>query len=262
MKEVAIITGASGGIGYEIALLFAQQKIDILMVARNKQKLEQIKISVENKYGINVYTVATDLSVRDGFVDINNCVNTNKLTVTYLVNNAGFGDYGFFTERSMEKYSEMLGLNIISLTELTYFYAKQMIKNGKGRILNVASTAGIQPDPYFAVYGASKAYVISLTEAIHKEFEKTGVTATVLSPGATKTEFMERADMNNAKLYDQGVMTAKEVARVGFNGMMKGKLHVIPGLKNKILAFFSSITPSSKIRLDIAANVMATKQLT
>ncbi|MFY7732057.1 MAG: SDR family NAD(P)-dependent oxidoreductase, partial [Bacteroidia bacterium] len=143
MKEVAIITGASGGIGYEIALLFAQQKIDILMVARNKQKLEQIKISVENKYGINVYTVATDLSVRDGFVDINNCVNTNKLTVTYLVNNAGFGDYGFFTERSMEKYSEMLGLNIISLTELTYFYAKQMIKNGKGRILNVASTAGI-----------------------------------------------------------------------------------------------------------------------
>jgi short-subunit dehydrogenase len=137
-----------------------------------------------------------------------------------------------------------------------------MIQNGKGRILNVASTAGIQPDPYFAVYGASKAYVISLTEAIHKEFEKTGVTATVLSPGATKTEFMERADMNNAKLYDQGVMTAKEVARVGFNGMMKGKLHVIPGLKNKILAFFSSITPSSKIRLNIAANVMATKQLT
>jgi short-subunit dehydrogenase len=259
MKEVAIITGASGGIGYEIALLFAHQKIDILIVARNKQKLEQIKISVENKYGINVYTVATDLSVSNGFVDINNFVNNHKLTVTYLVNNAGFGDYGLFTEKSMEKYTEMLGLNIIRLTELTHYFAKQMIKHGKGRILNVASTAGIQPDPYFAVYGASKAYVISLTEAIHKEFEKTGVTATVLSPGATKTEFMERADMNNAKLYDKGVMTAKEVARVGFNGMMKGKLHVIPGFKNKILGFFSSITPSSKIRLNIAAKVMAAK---
>ena len=259
MKEVAIITGASGGIGYEIALLFAKRKIDVLIVARNKQKLNDIKLEIEQQFKINVYCVATDLSISDGLVDIDNCVKSNNLSVTYLVNNAGFGDYGFFTERSMEKYSEMLGLNVFSLTELTYYYAKQMIKNGKGRILNVASTAGIQPDPYFAVYGASKAYVISLTEAIHKEFEKTGVTATVLSPGATKTEFMERADMNNAKLYDSGVMSAKEVAEVGFKGMMKGKLHVIPGFKNRILAFFSSITPSSKLRLNMAAKVMASK---
>ncbi|MCE2740825.1 MAG: SDR family oxidoreductase [Sphingobacteriales bacterium] len=259
MKEVAIITGASGGIGYEIALLFAKRKIDVLIVARNKQKLNDIKLEIEQQFKINVYCVATDLSISDGLVDIDNCVKSNNLSVTYLVNNAGFGDYGFFTERSMEKYSEMLGLNVFSLTELTYYYAKQMIKNGKGKILNVASTAGIQPDPYFAVYGASKAYVISLTEAIHKEFEKTGVTATVLSPGATKTEFMERADMNNAKLYDSGVMSAKEVAEVGFKGMMKGKLHVIPGFKNRILAFFSSITPSSKLRLNMAAKVMASK---
>lgn len=259
MKEVAIITGASGGIGYEIALLFAKQKIDILIVARNKQKLNDIKWAIEQQFKITVYCVATDLSISDGFVDIDNCVKANKLSVTFLVNNAGFGDYGFFSERSMEKYTEMLGLNVIRLTELTYYYAKQMIKNGKGRILNVASTAGIQPDPYFAVYGASKAYVISLTEAIHKEFEKSGVTATVLSPGATKTEFMERADMNNAKLYESGVMTAKEVAEVGFEGMMKGKLHVIPGFKNRILAFFSSITPSSKLRLNMAAKVMSSK---
>ncbi|MFN9688879.1 MAG: SDR family NAD(P)-dependent oxidoreductase, partial [Bacteroidota bacterium] len=243
----------------EIALLFAKRKIDVLIVARNKQKLNDIKLEIEQQFKINVYCVATDLSISDGLVDIDNCVKSNNLSVTYLVNNAGFGDYGFFTERSMEKYSEMLGLNVFSLTELTYYYAKQMIKNGKGKILNVASTAGIQPDPYFAVYGASKAYVISLTEAIHKEFEKTGVTATVLSPGATKTEFMERADMNNAKLYDSGVMSAKEVAEVGFKGMMKGKLHVIPGFKNRILAFFSSITPSSKLRLNMAAKVMASK---
>lgn len=259
MKEVAIITGASGGIGYEIALLFAKQKIDILIVARNKHKLNDIKLEIEQQFKINVYCVVTDLSISDGLVDIDNCVKSNNLSVTYLVNNAGFGDYGFFTERSMEKYSEMLALNVFSLTELTYYYAKQMIKSGKGKILNVASTAGIQPDPYFAVYGASKAYVISLTEAIHKEFEMTGVTATVLSPGATKTEFMERADMNNAKLYDSGVMSAKEVAEVGFKGMMKGKLHVIPGFKNRILAFFSSITPSSKLRLNMAAKVMASK---
>jgi short-subunit dehydrogenase len=259
MKEVAIITGASGGIGYEIALLFAQKKIDILIVARNEKKLENIKSAIEKQYNITVFCVATDLSTSDGFVDINSCVNTNNLSVNYLVNNAGFGDYGFFTERSMEKYSEMLGLIIISLTELTYYYAKQMIKNGKGRILNVASTAGFQPDPYFAVYGASKAYVISLTEAIHKEFENTGVTATVLSPGATKTKFMERADMSDAKLYESGVMSAKKVAQVGFDGMMRGSLHVIPGFKNKLLAFFSSIMPSSKLRLNIAAKVMSRK---
>ena len=259
MKEVAIITGASGGIGYEIALLFAQKKIDILIVARNEKKLENIKSAIEQQYNITVFCVATDLSTSDGFVDINSCVNTNELSVNYLVNNAGFGDYGSFTERSMEKYTEMLGLNIISLTELTYYYAKQMIKNGKGRILNVASTAGIQPDPYFAVYGASKAYVISLTEAIHKEFENTGVTATVLSPGATKTKFMERADMSDAKLYESGVMSAKKVAQVGFDGMMRGSLHVIPGFKNKVLAFFSSIMPSSKLRLNIAAKVMGRK---
>lgn len=259
MKEVAIITGASSGIGYEMALLFAKNRTNLLLVARNKNRLESIKINIEAKYGVKVFYVSVDLSNGEGYDTINKTVVSNNLEVTYLVNNAGFGDYGFFTERSIEKYTEMLGVNIFSLTELTYHYAKQMVKNGKGRILNIASTAGIQPDPYFAVYGASKAYVISLTEAIHKEFENTGVTATVLSPGATKTEFMERADMNNAKLYESGVMSAKEVAEVGFEGMMKGRLHVIPGFKNRILAFFSSITPSSKLRLNMAAKVMSSK---
>jgi short-subunit dehydrogenase len=134
-----------------------------------------------------------------------------------------------------------------------------MVKRGNGRILNVASMAGLQPDPNFAVYGATKAYVISLTEAIHKELEKTGVTATVLSPGATESKFMERADMHNAKLYAKGVMSSIDVAREGYNGMMKGKLHVIPGFKNKILGFFSGIMPPSKFRLNIAANIMAAK---
>jgi short-subunit dehydrogenase len=144
MQEVAIIAGASGGIGYEIALLFAQKKIDILIVAKSKRKLEKIKSAIEKQYNITVFCVATDLATSEGFVDIYNCVNTNKLSVNYLVNNAGFGDYGFFTERTMEKYSEILGLKISSLTELTYYYAKQMIKNSKGRILKVASNAGIQ----------------------------------------------------------------------------------------------------------------------
>ncbi|MCZ8355377.1 MAG: SDR family oxidoreductase [Cyclobacteriaceae bacterium] len=260
MREVAIVTGASGGIGYEIALLFASNNIDLVLVSRNKNKLEFAKNTILKTYNVNVFCVNTDLSLRDGFVDIKNYIEKNGLTVTYLVNNAGFGDYGNFSDRDIEKYSEMINVNVSSLTKLTHYFANKMIKNGNGRILNVASTAGIQPDPYFAVYGATKAYVISLTEAIHKEFENTGVIATVLSPGATNTEFKERADMQMAKLYESGVMSAKDVAAAGFEGMMKGKLHVIPGFKNKFLAFFSSITPSSKLRLSIAAKIMASKK--
>lgn len=153
----------------------------------------------------------------------------------------------------------MVHLNILSLTELSYYYGKEMVKRGKGRILNVASMAGLQPDPNFAVYGATKSYVISLTEAIHKEFENSGVTVTVLSPGATTSNFMERADMGNAKLYASGVMSSVDVAREGYNGMMKGKLHVIPGFKNKILGFFSGIMPPGKLRLSVAAKIMAAK---
>lgn len=259
MQEIALITGASTGIGFEIAKLFAIENINLLIVSRDKQKLLKIKDEFENQYKIDVYTLATDLSSDSGVQNILDVVKSNSLIVNYLVNNAGFGDYGAFIERSIEKYREMVHLNILSLTELSYYYGKEMVKRGKGRILNVASMAGLQPDPNFAVYGATKSYVISLTEAIHKEFEHSGVTVTVLSPGATTSNFMERADMGNAKLYASGVMSSVDVAREGYNGMMKGKLHVIPGFKNKILGFFSGIMPPGKLRLSVAAKIMAAK---
>lgn len=259
MKEIALITGASTGIGFEIAKLFAADNINLLIVSRDKQKLLKIKDEFENQYKIDVYTLAIDLSSDSGVQNILDVVKSNSLIVNYLVNNAGFGDYGAFIERSIEKYREMVHLNILSLTELSYFYGKEMVKRGKGRILNVASMAGLQPDPNFAVYGATKSYVISLTEAIHKEFEHSGVTVTVLSPGATTSNFMERADMGNAKLYASGVMSSVDVASEGYSGMMKGKLHVIPGFKNKILGFFSGIMPPGKLRLSVAAKIMAAK---
>jgi short-subunit dehydrogenase len=259
MKEIALITGASSGIGYEIAKLFAADKTDLLIVARNEKKLLEIKNEFEDQFKIDVFTVTADLSSNEGIQTVYDAVNTNKLIVSYLVNNAGFGDYGAFIDRRMEKYKEMIQLNIVSLTELSYHFGKEMVKRGKGRILNVASMAGLQPDPNFAVYGATKAYVISISEAIHKEFENTGVSVTVLSPGATASNFMERADMNNAKLYASGVMASLDVAMEGYNGMMKGKLHVIPGFKNKILGFFSGIMPPGKLRLSVAAKIMAEK---
>jgi short-subunit dehydrogenase len=259
MKEIALITGASSGIGYEIAKLFAADKIDLLIVARSEIKLLEIKKEFEEKFTVDVFTVVADLSSNEGIQSVYEVIHSNNLIVNYLVNNAGFGDYGAFIDRSMEKYKEMVHLNILSLTELSYYYGKEMVKRGKGRILNVASMAGLQPDPNFAVYGATKSYVISLTEAIHKEFETSGVTVTVLSPGATASNFMERADMSNAKLYASGVMTSQDVASEGYNGMMKGKLHVIPGFKNKILGFFSGIMPPGKLRLIVAAKIMAEK---
>ena len=259
MKEIALITGASSGIGYELAKLFATDKTDLLIVARNEKKLLEIKNEFEDQFKIDVFTVTADLSSNEGIQTVYDAVNTNKLIVSYLVNNAGFGDYGAFIDRRMEKYKEMIQLNIVSLTELSYHFGKEMVKRGKGRILNVASMAGLQPDPNFAVYGATKAYVISISEAIHKEFENTGVSVTVLSPGATASNFMERADMNNAKLYASGVMASLDVAMEGYNGMMKGKLHVIPGFKNKILGFFSGIMPPGKLRLSVAAKIMAEK---
>lgn len=259
MNQVALITGASVGIGYEIARCFAQNGIDIVVIARNEQKLLTMKQSLEKDYHIRVYPLAIDLSTPESIEEIRNFVNQNQLRITHLVNNAGFGDYGNFIDRSLDNYLEMIRLNIGSLTALTHHFAKEMVRHGQGRILNVASTAGYQPDPYFAVYGATKAYVISFTEALHKELEKTGVTTTVLSPGPTQTEFTQRADMLNAKLFKSGVMTAKKVAEIGYDGMMKGKLHVVPGFKNKILSFFSSIIPSSKLRLNVAAHVIGQK---
>ncbi|MFN4984805.1 MAG: SDR family NAD(P)-dependent oxidoreductase [Ignavibacteria bacterium] len=260
MNEVALITGASGGIGYQIALLFAKSNIDVVLVARSPEKLQRAEASLTSISSARVFTVVADLSSREGIGTLLNFINEHQCTVTYLVNNAGFGDYGMFVDRSMDNYSEMIRLNIESLTALTHHFATRMVHRGKGRILNIASTAGFQPDPRFAVYGATKAYVISFSEALHKELENTGVSVTVLSPGATRTDFIDRADMHDAKVFEGNVMTAPQVADVGFRAMMQGKLHVVPGLTNRIMALLSSITPPGKLRLAIADKVMQRKK--
>jgi short-subunit dehydrogenase len=255
----ALITGSSSGIGLELAKIHASEGYNLVLVARSKIKLDELKAELQAKNNIKVYTIGKDLATLNAAQDIFDELSIHRIRVDYLINNAGFGEYGPFLDRSMAKYREMVHLNILSLTELSYLFGKEMVNRGSGKIMNVASMAGLQPDPNFAVYGATKSYVISLTEAIHKELEGTGVTVTVLSPGATESNFMERADMNNAKLYASGVMTSLDVAREGYNGMMKGKLHVIPGFKNKILGFFSGIMPPGKLRLSVAAKIMAEK---
>lgn len=256
MKDVALITGASRGIGFELAKLFTQHSIDVVIVAHDAQKLLAARDSLASNSSVKVHAVSADLSKPEGLDVVCSYIDVCNLRVKYLVNNAGFGDYGPFIERDKRTYSRMIHLNVEGLTELTHVFAQEMVRHGDGRILNVASTAGYQPDPLFAVYGATKAYVVNFTEALHKELANTGVTATVLSPGATRTDFIERAEMTSAKLYDSGVMSAKDVALAGYKGMMSGKLYVIPGLKNRFMAFLSGVTPSRRMLLHVSANIM------
>lgn len=256
MKKVALITGASGGIGLGLANRFANDKIDLLLVARNEAKLQSLKQQIEKEQQVKVDYLAADLSTPDGLKAVKAYTEQNNLDIDYLVNNAGFGDYGAFVERSMEKYREMIELNVASLVELTHYFSKRMVARGSGKILNIASTAGFQPNPSFAVYGATKAFVISFTEALSNELEGTGVTVTLLSPGPTATGFSERADMNKTTLFQHGVMSVDKVSAVGYKAMQEGKLHVIPGFSNRLVAFLSNLLPTrSRFRLSIIAKI-------
>ncbi|MEA4935948.1 MAG: SDR family oxidoreductase [Paludibacter sp.] len=256
VKQTALITGASGGIGYEIAKLFAIDGVNLILIARSADKLVQIKQIFEKDYKITVKVIAADLSSEKYLPQIIESIDKENITINYLVNNAGFGLQDAFLKGSVDTYSLMVNLNISTLTYLTRVVGEKMVKNGNGRILNIASIAAFQPDPYFAVYGATKAYVLNFSEAIHKEFEKTGVSVTALSPGLTKTGFIDRAEMQGSNMLKAGIMPAILVAKAGYKGMMKGKRHVVPGFSNKIMAFFTWLFPTSAFKLSLLAMIM------
>jgi hypothetical protein len=255
-KQTALITGASGGIGLEIARLFAGDGVNLILAARSTDKLNEIKQKLERDFKIKVSIISLDLSASGAFQQIMDYIRNENVTIDYLVNNAGFGLQDAFLNGGVDNYISMINLNINTLTCLTRTIGEQMVKNGKGKILNIASIAGFQPDPYFAVYGATKAYVLSFSQAIHKEFENTGVSVTVLSPGLTQTGFIERAEMQGSKMLQAGIMSADLVAKAGYKGMMKGKRHVVPGTGNKIMAFFTMIFPTSAFKLNLLAKMM------
>lgn len=256
IKQTALITGASGGIGYEIAKLFAMDGVNLILMARSADKLNEIKQIFEKDYKIAVKVITADLSSEKELPQIIESINKEDITINYLVNNAGFGLQDAFLKGSVNTYSSMISLNINTLTYLTRIVGEKMAKSGSGKILNIASIAGFQPDPYFAVYGATKAYVLSFTEAIHEEFKKTGVSVTALSPGLTQTGFIDRAEMQGSNMLKAGIMPAALVAKAGYKGMMKGKRHVVPGITNKIMAFFTWIFPTSAFKLHLLAKIM------
>lgn len=255
-KGSALITGASGGIGLEIARLFAKDGINLVLVARNLDKLTSIKEELQKQYRIEVKVLSIDLSVESAYKEVLTYVTTEGLSIDYLVNNAGYGLQDAFMNGSADYYQLMINLNINTLTSLTRTIGEQMVQKGKGRILNIASVAGFQPYPYFSVYAATKAYVISFSAAIHKELENTGVSVTTLSPGLTATGFIERATMDGTKILKTGIMPAGSVAKTGYKAMMKGKRHVVPGISNNIMVFFTTIIPNSRFKLNLLAKMM------
>lgn len=235
MKKTALITGGSKGIGLELAKLHAKNGDDLILVARSEKKLEQIKKDLEESYNIKVYIIIRDLSVISSTTKLYEEIKEKKLNVDYLINNAGFGNFGEFSETNWQKEIGMINLNITALTHLTKLFLKDMLSKGNGKIMNVASTAAFQPGPRMAIYYASKAYVLHFTEAIAQEIEGTKVTVTAFCPGATNTEFQESSKMKKTKLVSIiDLEDVRPVAEYGYKAMMDGKKIAIPGILHKI----------------------------
>jgi len=232
-SRTALVTGASSGIGLELARLFAADGVNLVLVARSAGRLQQLASEFSQ---VNVHVVAKDLSQPHAPQSVFAELSQRSISVDYLINNAGFGAYGKFADLRLDQQLEMVQLNVTALVHLTHLFLPQMIARRSGRIMNVASTAAFQPGPLMAVYYATKAFVLSFSEAIANELSGTGVTVTCFCPGATRTEFAKRADMENSRLFRLAAMDVKPVSLAGYRGMMAGKTLVIPGVRNKLMA--------------------------
>ncbi len=250
-KTYTLITGASKGIGLELAYIFAKNKHNLILVARTRELLDKIKADLINKYEILVEVIVEDLTKENVAKDIYNYTKAKKLNVDVLVNNAGFGDYGNFVDTSISKNQDMVQLNIVTLTELSHYYLKDMIKNKSGKIMNVASIASFLPGPLMATYYATKSYVLSFTEALSKELKNTGVSVTALCPGTTRTNFFDVANANEKNsnlLKNMKPADPYKVALYGYKKLMKKKVIALYGGTNKLLVFLIRFVPRSLVR--------------
>jgi hypothetical protein len=236
MSKTALITGASNGIGYELAKIHAENGDNLVLVARSKDKLDELKRSLEEKHGVKVYTIEKDLSIPGAASDVFDELKWQSIKVDYLVNNAGFGDIGFFAESDWNKQEKMINLNVIALTHLTWLFLPGMMERRHGKIMNVASTASFLPGPTMSVYFATKAFALSFSEAVNNEVCDKGVTFTALCPGSTESGFHVTALGESKVVKERKLPSSRKVAEYGYKAMMKGKAVAIPGLKNSIMA--------------------------
>ena len=242
-KERALITGGSVGIGAALAEVFAQHGHDLILVSRSLDKLETRADDIRKKFGVNVVSVPADLADPHGARQVHEAVLDRRLDVHLLVNNAGVGLYGKFAKTDLDAELKMIQLNATSVVDLTKRFLPAMIERRSGRILNVASTAAFVPGPWMSIYYASKAFVLSFSEAIDYELKPHGVTVTTLCPGPTESEFKVRAGSKRSRLFEAYVMDAPTVARAGYDAMMNGKTVAIPGLRNKLIPVVARAMP-------------------
>ena len=243
-KPTALITGASSGIGLELAKTCASHGHDVVLVARRRDALEAAAGVIEGKYGVRATVIPADLSNPDAPSALSAAITGEGIEVGILINNAGFGLGGEFLETDLDREIDMIQVNITAVTQLTKLFAPAMVKRRSGRIMNVASTAGFQPGPLMSVYFATKAYVLSFSQAIAEELRNTGVTVTALCPGATATEFADIAQIGNTRLFKRlGVASAENVARSGYRMMMRGERVAIPGWRDKLMVQSERLVP-------------------
>ena len=247
MSKTALITGASGGIGYELALLFARDGFDCILVARSEDKLKQLAGRLEREYRVKAVVIGKDLSRPSAVDEIYEEITASGLAVDVLVNNAGFPVFGLFSETDLQDELKMLQVNVVALTALTKLLLKGMVERRAGRILNLASTAAFLPGPLMAVYYASKAYVLSFSQALANELQGTGVTVTALAPGPTRTGFQKRGVMEDSRLVQGQIADAASVALAGYRGLMSGKTLVIPGFANKLIPWVGRLSPRGMV---------------
>lgn len=240
----ALVTGASSGIGLELVKILARNGHDVVLTARSSDALEALAGLVEGKYGVKATVFPLDLTRPGAPRVLFESIRDHKIDIDILVNNAGFGIGGAFAETDLNRETEMIDLNISALTQLTKLFMQPMLTRRSGRIMNVASTAGFQPGPLMAVYYASKAYVISFSEALAEELRESGVTVTTFCPGPTATNFARVAGLANSRLFRMGgVAPADETAEFAYGAMMSGKRVAVPGIRNKLIAQGNRFVP-------------------
>lgn len=260
MKNVALITGASSGIGKDFATIHASKLGDMVIIARRGEKLNEIKKELESKYGVKVVVIVKDLSLPEAPKEVYDELKAQNIEIDILINNAGFGGIGKFHEREWEKDAQMIDLNVRALTELTRRFLPDFLSRNKGHVLNVASTAALLPGPLQAVYYASKAYVRSFSLAIAAELFDTNVKVTALLPGATDTEFGSTSGMDKTSLFNKP-FSSMAVAKTGYEAMMKGKLETKAGLTfgQKVMMAFLPFTPMKMILKQVKSMQQTTK---
>lgn len=248
-----LITGASMGIGYELAKLFAKDKRNLILISRNILKLQDVKNEL-SKFNVDIKILALDLKNSEDIQDLFNYIEANKLNINILVNNAGIGTFGDFNNIEWKSEEALIDINIKALTKLTKYFLPKVVKEKEGGILNVASTAAFCSGPRMATYYASKAYVLNLTEAIYEEYKAAGIKISCLCPGPVKTSFQDKAGIKKSKSAKKYLMDAEEVAKICYKDFYKRKVIIIPGFKNKLLVMGNKLLPRSISRKIILKN--------